>query len=60
MYKLCNCGSGLERFPVDDARGIFVFFSCDKCDAEKRSGYRPEIFSNPTYWTSEPIEPEDY
>ena len=60
MLKLCNCGSGLERFELSDARGIFCGFVCDKCEAKTRAKYRPEIFSNGNYYADEPIEPEDY
>jgi len=52
----CPCGSGYTASPVYDARSIFVFFACKKCDAEKRKAYRPEIFTDPNYETSEDIE----
>lgn len=60
MTKLCTCGSGKERFELRDARGIFCAFVCDDCEARKRAGYRPEIFTNAAYHADEPIEPEDY
>ena len=56
----CACGSGELREEVTDARGIFVAYVCDSCRVEKLSGYRQEIFDNPSYEASEPIEPEDY
>lgn len=52
----CNCGSTLERFPRYDARGIFLYFACDKCEQEKRSRYRNDIFTDPNYPTSEDVE----
>ncbi len=55
----CNCGSGLEREEVSDARGIFVAFVCDKCRKEKLSGYRPEIFTDYQYEGEEQIEPDE-
>jgi len=55
----CNCGSGLERFPLTDARGIFCTYVCDKCEKEKRSTYRADIFTDPDYWADEPIEQEE-
>lgn len=45
----CNCGSGLERRPLYDARGIFCTNVCDKCERRKRQGFRSEIFSDPNY-----------
>ena len=39
-----------------DARGIFCAFVCDRCEAEKRSRYRADIFINGAYWADEPIE----
>ena len=58
--KLCPCGSGLARHELNDARGIFCGFVCDKCERAKRAKYRPEIFSNAGYEADEPIEAEDY
>lgn len=54
----CSCGSGESASAVYDARGIFVFFSCAKCDAEKRKGYRTDIFTDPNYRTNEDVEDE--
>lgn len=45
----CPCGSGLPRSELVDARGIFCCFYCDRCDAEKRSQFRPEIFTDSNY-----------
>ncbi len=58
MYRerKCNCGSGLIRREVVDARGIFVAFVCDKCEREKLKGYRRDIFTDSNYWTDEPVE----
>ena len=42
--KTCPCGSGLPRRELKDARGIFCTFVCDKCEAEKKRGFRPDIF----------------
>jgi hypothetical protein len=54
----CHCGSGLHRRELKDARGIFCTFICDKCEAKKRKAFRPDIFTDPNYWTTEPIEEE--
>ena len=42
--KACHCGSGLPRFELKDAAGIFCTFVCDDCEAEARKKYRPQIF----------------
>jgi hypothetical protein len=48
--KPCSCGNEDEEgWPVFDARGIFCFYSCTKCDKEKRSKMRPEIFTDSQY-----------
>ena len=52
----CPCGSGEFPEAVHDARGIFVSYVCDRCRKEKLSGYKPEIFDNPSYYFGEPIE----
>ena len=57
---LCSCDSGLPRRAIYDARGIFVTYACEKCEADKTSGYRPEIFTDSNYEADEPIEPENY
>lgn len=56
----CRCGLGLHREPLYDARGIFCCYTCDKCEKEKRAEFRPDIFTNPSYETDEPIESDDY
>lgn len=43
---------------LTDARGIPCGYVCEKCEAKKRSGYRPEIFENGAYEAEESIEPE--
>ena len=56
----CPCGSGDMGEPVSDARGIFVAYVCDRCRAEKLRGYRPEIFTNPSYDTfDDQVDPID-
>lgn len=44
MTKPCHCGSGLPRFEIVDAAGIFCAFACDKCEDEKRAKFDPRIF----------------
>lgn len=55
----CPCGSDLPKLALHDARGIFCFYYCPKCLISKRAGYRPEIFIDPQYETSEPVEEDD-
>jgi hypothetical protein len=55
----CPCGSGLERYAEKDARGIFLCYVCDICRYEKLKQYRPDVLTDPNYWTEEPIDSED-
>jgi hypothetical protein len=55
----CSCGSGKPRRDLIDARGIFCCFVCDRCEKEKRSAFREDIFTDKNYWASEPIDEED-
>jgi hypothetical protein len=57
--KQCFCGSGLPRYELTDARGIFVSFICDDCEKKVKSKYRKDIFDDPDYWCDEQIE-DDY
>tara|TARA_R110000824_G_scaffold64402_6_gene168269 strand:- start:4779 stop:4958 length:180 start_codon:yes stop_codon:yes gene_type:complete len=54
--QLCNCGSGEIRRELADARRIFIAYVCDICIEEKIKGYRPDIFTDSNYPTSEQIE----
>jgi hypothetical protein len=54
----CTCGSGMAARAVYDARQIFVAFVCDGCQRSKLAQYRPEIFTDPNYEHSEPIDEE--
>lgn len=58
--RTCNCGSGLEADALNDARGIFVAYCCDKCIDEVKQGYRPEIFEDCQYECDEPIDEDSY
>jgi len=61
----CPCGSGKFAQAVYDNHNIFVFFSCEDCDEEKRSKYNPAIFNDydeyeeNAFWSGERID-EDY
>lgn len=58
--NMCPCGSGEKKYALNDARGIFCCYVCSKCEEEKRSHYRTDIFEDACYEANEPIEPEDY
>ena len=55
MLHICERN---ERRELKDARGIFCGFVCDKCEAEKRSHFRPEIFADSQYECCEMIDEE--
>lgn len=55
---LCRCGSGKDREDLTDARGIFVAHVCSACIEETKKKYRPEIFEDSQYTTTEAIEEE--
>jgi hypothetical protein len=42
--------------PLYDGHNIFMCYACAKCEREKVSGFRPDIFER--YQTDEPIEPD--
>jgi hypothetical protein len=52
-----TCWPRLASHWLKDARGIECARICDTCEARQRARYRPEIFTDPDYWTDEPIEP---
>jgi len=56
--KPCTCGSGLPRWSLDDARGIFCSYICDECEKEVKSRYRPEVLEDADYEAIEQIEEE--
>jgi hypothetical protein len=55
----CGCGSGLTRYALHDARGIFCGYICERCEAKTKSKYRPDIFTDANYWHDEPIEEDE-
>jgi hypothetical protein len=61
MYRIkeCNCGSGLMRYPLSDARELFCAYVCKQCVAKVKAGYRPDIFDDADYDADEQIEPDD-
>jgi hypothetical protein len=53
----CPCGSGEYPDAQHDGYGIFLCYTCPKCEREKFSHYRADIFER--YETDEQIE-SDY
>jgi len=41
----CTCDSGLPSEPLFDGYGIYLCRVCPKCEQEKLSKFRPDIFS---------------
>jgi len=56
IHKHCLCGSGLPKFAIHDARGIFLTYVCDRCRKDKLSKYRKEVMENHDYDADEDIE----
>ena len=56
----CNCGSGLDSYWENDARGIPLARVCKECKKKVLSKYRPEVLSDSNYECDEPIEAEEY
>lgn len=50
----CPCGSGLFPERQFDGHSIFLCYTCDKCEREKLSKYRRDIFEQ--YECDEPID----
>lgn len=57
--KPCRCGSGLPSRWLFDARGIELCRACDKCEAARLRGYRPEVLTDGGYEADEAIEADD-
>jgi hypothetical protein len=57
MITQCDCGSGIERQKQVDGYGIFLCYTCPKCEKHKLKGFRADIFER--YAAEEPID-EDY
>jgi hypothetical protein len=39
-----------------DARGIFLFYACPACYDGQAYKYRADVFTDPYYWTIEPVD----
>ena len=51
-----DCGPNARK--LFDARNIYCCRVCDVCEPEKRTQFRPEIFTDPAYECDEPIDEE--
>ena len=47
-----------ERRTEYDARGIPLGVACPECRDELRAKFRPDVLTDPNYWSDEPIEEE--
>lgn len=54
--EFCSCGSGLYRYELVDARGIFCSYVCESCEQSKKQKYQPEIFDDSDYECDEDID----
>jgi hypothetical protein len=54
--KPCSCGSGKMWAPQYDARHLFLTYTCDDCHDRRMSEFRPDVLTDPNYWTDEPID----
>ena len=54
--KKCSCGSGKPKSPQYDACSIFLTHTCEDCHDRKMAEFRPDILTDPDYWTDEPID----
>ena len=54
--KPCSCGSGELWSPQYDARGIFLTYTWENCHDRKMAQFRPDVLTDPSYWTDEPID----
>lgn len=52
----CSCGSGEYPEAQTDADGIFLCYTCSKCEEEKLAKYRPDIFTRSSAEYGENIE----
>lgn len=52
----CTCGSGRPSRWQNDARGIPLCRTCDKCHRARMARYRREVLTNQNYACDEPVE----
>ena len=56
MPRLQQCPCGSKEFPEaqHDGHGIFLCYTCSKCERRKMATYRPDIHTR--YEADEPID----
>jgi hypothetical protein len=54
MRTECTCGSGEHPQAQYDGYGIFLCYTCSRCEKAKLAKFRPDIFER--YDADEPIE----
>jgi len=52
----CPCGSTKDSQWQYDARGIPLSRTCEDSHEEKMKTYRPDVLTDPNYWTDEDID----
>jgi hypothetical protein len=59
MVRRTECTCGSKEYPTAqyDGHGIFMTYTCSKCEAKKLAQFRPDIFEK--YKTDEPIEEDE-
>lgn len=58
-YKKLYCThTNEDSWWEHDARGIPLCRVCEKCMSVKLEQYRPEVLTDPDYWTDEPVDEE--
>ena len=60
----CRCGSGEQKYALNDCQGIFCTYVCSKCEEENKKKYNPWVFEgyNQAFcneYSGEQIEPEE-
>lgn len=50
--RQCSCGSGHERYELNDSAGIFCAYVCEKCEETVRKRFNPAIFEPASRYAS--------
>ncbi len=56
LSPYCACQSGQYREAQYDARGIFLTYTCPKCERSKLGGFRADVLTDADYPADEQIE----
>jgi hypothetical protein len=55
LSPYCTCQSGEYREAQYDARGIFLTYTCRKCQRAKLAGFRADVLTDADYWADETL-----